>query len=58
MQVRWSLRCRLDQNSTIRAAVSRSISTTLSRKIWREPAAFYLNIHSRRFPGAAIRSQL
>ena len=34
------------------------ISPAISRAIWRRPSAYYVNVHSRRYPGGAVRAQL
>jgi hypothetical protein len=36
----------------------RAISPILSRTIWRQPSAYYVNVNSRRYPGGAVRAQL
>lgn len=36
----------------------RAISPTLSRTIWRQPSAYYVSVHSRRYGGGAVRAQL
>lgn len=36
----------------------RAISPALSRAIWKDPSAYYVNIHSTQYPGGAVRAQL
>ena len=36
----------------------RAISPTVSRTIWQQPSAYYVSVHSRRYPRGAVRAQL
>lgn len=35
-----------------------AISPTVSRAIWKQPSAYYVNVHSLQYPGGAVRAQL
>jgi hypothetical protein len=35
-----------------------AISPTVSRAIWKQPSAYYVNVHSFQYPGGAVRAQL
>lgn len=35
-----------------------AISSRVSRAIWKQPGAYYVNVHSLRYPGGAVRAQL
>ena len=35
-----------------------AISPTVSRAIWKQPSTYYVNVHSLRYPGGAVRAQL
>jgi CHRD domain len=35
-----------------------AISPTVSQAIWKRPSAYYVNVHSLRYPSGAVRAQL